>query len=71
MKIVNFEEKNLLNALRNFNEIFKKHVTYDTNKRHKKAMVKAGLHPLFRKQNFGRTTGQFRNCFYRNTKKYR
>ena len=39
MKIVNIREENphLLNELRNFNEIFKKDVTYDNIKSHKKA----------------------------------
>ena len=32
-----------MNELRNFNEIFRKDVTYDNIKSHKKA----GLHPLF------------------------
>ena len=39
MKIVNIQEENphLLNELRNFNKIFKKDVTYDNIKSHKKA----------------------------------
>ena len=38
MKIVNIQEENpyLLNELRNFNKIFKKDVTYDNIKSHKK-----------------------------------
>ena len=34
--------------LENFNEIFRKDVTYDNIKSHKKA----GFHPLFRRYNF-------------------
>ena len=45
MKIVNIEEENLYlqNDLGNFNEIFRKDVTYDNNKSHKKI----GLHSVF------------------------
>ena len=49
MKIVNFEGENFLTNLRNFNEF---QLTYDNIKSHKKA----GLHPLFRKHIFGKTT---------------
>ena len=41
----------LLNDTMNFNEIFRKNVTYDNIKSHQKS----GLHPLSRKYNFGRT----------------
>ena len=37
----------------NFIDISRKNVTYDHIKSHKKS----GLHPLFRKHNFGKTTG--------------
>ena len=46
MKIANIEQRNssfLLSDLRNFNEIFRKDVTYDNIKSHKKP----GFHPLF------------------------
>ena len=39
--------------MRNFNEIFRKDVTYDNIKSHKKP----GLHPLSEKCIFGKTTG--------------
>ena len=42
----------ILNDLRNFNEIFRKIVTYDNVKSHKKA----GFHHLFRKNMFEKTT---------------
>ena len=40
----------LHNELLNFNDIFRKIVTYDNMKSHKKS----GLHPLSRKRNFGK-----------------
>ena len=43
----------LLNDLRNFNEIFRKDVTYDNIKSHKKP----GLHPVPEKHIFGKITG--------------
>ena len=39
--------------MRNFNEIFRKDVTYDNIKSHKKT----GFHSLFRRYIFGKTTG--------------
>ena len=45
--------RNLLNDLKNFNEIFREDATYDNIKSHKKA----GLHPLFRRCSFRKTTG--------------
>ena len=56
MKIANIEQRNssfLLNELRNFNEIFRKDVTYDNIKSHKKP----AFHPLFRGYIFRKTTG--------------
>ena len=44
----------LLNHLRNFNEIFKKGLTYDNIKSHKTPV----FHPLFRRHVFGKTTGE-------------
>ena len=44
MKIANIDRETLHN-LRNFNEIFRKDVTYDNTKRHKKP----GFRPLFRR----------------------
>ena len=47
MKIANIEQRSssyLLNNLRDFNEIFRKDVTYDNIKSHKKP----GFHPLFK-----------------------
>ena len=41
MKLANIDEENLLNGLRNFNEIFRKSVAYNNIKSHKKA----GLYP--------------------------
>ena len=41
------------NEVRNLNEIFRKDVTYDNIKSHKKP----GFHPLFRGCIFGKTTG--------------
>ena len=55
MKIANIEQRNssyLLNNLRNFNEIFRKDVTYDNIKSHKNP----GFHPLFRRCIFRKTT---------------
>ena len=43
----------LLNDLSNFNEIFRKDVTHDNIKSHKKP----GLYPLSRRSSFGKTTG--------------
>ena len=57
MKIANIEQRNslyLLNDLRNFNEIFRKDVTYDNIKSHKKP----GFYPLFRRYIFQKTTGK-------------
>ena len=45
--------RNLLNDLKNFNEIFREDVTYNNIKSHKKTE----LHPLFRRYSFGKTTG--------------
>ena len=47
----------LLNELRNFNEMFRKHVTYDNIKSHKKT----GLHAFSEKHNFTKSTAFFRN----------
>ena len=52
MKIVNIEEENLNIFFRNFDEIFRKDVTYDNIKSHKKA----GLYRLSKKYIFGKTT---------------
>ena len=54
MKIVNIQEENpyLLNELRNFNKIFKKDVTYDNIKSHKK---NTGLRHLSKKNIFRKT----------------
>ena len=41
------------NEVRNLNEIFRKDLTYDNIKSHKKP----GFHPLFRGCIFGKTTG--------------
>ena len=43
----------LLNDLKNFNEVFRKDVTYDNTKIHKKP----AFHPLFRRHIFRKTTG--------------
>ena len=43
-----------MKELRNFNEIFRKDVTYDNIQSHKKT----GFHPLFRRYIFGRATGR-------------
>ena len=51
MKIVNIDGENLY--MKNFNEIFRKDVTYDSIKSHKKP----GLQPLSRRYIFGKTTG--------------
>ena len=53
MKIVNIEGENLLNDLRNFNELFGRNVAYDSIKSHKKL----GFHTLSRKHISGKTTG--------------
>ena len=42
-----------MNNLSNFNEIFRKDVTYDEIKSHKKPV----FHPLFSRYIFGETTG--------------
>ena len=42
-----------MNGLRNYNEIFKKDVTFDNVKNHKKP----GLHLFSEKHIFGKTTG--------------
>ena len=55
MKIANIDREvfsNLLNNLKNFNEIFRKDVPYDKIKSHKKP----GFHPLFRRYIFQKTT---------------
>ena len=55
MKIANIEQRNssfLLSDLRNFNEIFRKDVTYDNIKSHKKP----GFHPLFSRYIYRKTT---------------
>ena len=54
MKIVNTEEENLYlqNDLRIFNEIFRKDVTYDNIKSHRKTR----FHPLFGRYIFGKTS---------------
>ena len=52
MKMNNIDGENLLNDWRNFNEIFRKDVTYDDIKSHKKPR----LHPLSRRYIFGKTT---------------
>ena len=43
----------LLNDLRNFNEVFRKDVTYDNIKSYKKT----GFHSLFKRYDFRKTTG--------------
>ena len=55
MKIVNFEGENvyIFRNLRNFNEIFRKHVAYNNIKRHKRV----GSHPVFRKKEFENKRG--------------
>ena len=57
MKIANIdterESSYLLNNSRNFNETFRKNVTYDNIKSHKKSE----FHPLFRRYIFEKTTG--------------
>ena len=60
MKIVNIDggkSSYLLKDLRNFNKMFRKDVTYDNIKSHKKKE----LHPLSRRYIYGKTTrvGQF------------
>ena len=52
MTIANIDRE-ILNDLRDFNEIFRKDVPYDNFKSHKKT----GFHPLFRIYNFQKTTG--------------
>ena len=51
MKIANTDREGLLNDLKNFNEIFRKDVTYDNIKNHKKP----GFYSLFRRYIFGKT----------------
>ena len=53
MKITNIDREVLHIFLRNFNEIFRKDVTYDSIKSHKKPV----LNPFFRKCIFRITTG--------------
>ena len=56
MKIVNIDKGKPLylpNDLRNFNKTFRKDVTYDNIKSHKKT----GFHPLYETCIFGKTTG--------------
>ena len=43
MTIANINTDNLLNDLRNFNEVFRKDVTYDEIKSHKKDRVSTSL----------------------------
>ena len=59
MKIVNIDGENLylLRDLRNFNDIFRKDVTYDNIKIKKKT----GPHPLFKRYIFGKTGGGVSN----------
>ena len=45
------------NDLRNCNEIFRKDVTYDNIKSHKKP----GFHPLFRRHIFEKNTEEMKN----------
>ena len=52
MKIVNIDGENLPHDLRSLNEIFRKDVTYDNVRSHKKL----GLHPLSRRYIFEKTT---------------
>ena len=52
-KVFRNDLRNLLNDLKNFNEISREDATYDNIKSHKKA----GLHPLFRRYSFRKTTG--------------
>ena len=47
-----YVESEKMNDLRNFNEIFRKDVTYDNIKSHKKP----GFHPLFRRYIFRKST---------------
>ena len=59
MKTINIDGKKpsyLLNALKNFNKVFKKYVTYDNFKTHKKP----GLHCFSRKYIFWKTAGRGR-----------
>ena len=55
MKIANIDRENssqLLNDSKNFKEIFRKNVPYDTIKSHKNPR----FHPLFTRYVFGKTT---------------
>ena len=57
VNVLNVAEENfsyLLNNSKNFNEIFRKNVTSDYIKSHKTT----GLHPLFKRYIFGKTTGR-------------
>ena len=60
MKIVNIDGENLylLSDLRNFNDIFRKDMTYDNIKIKKK---KTGPHPLSKRYIFGKTRGRVSN----------
>ena len=44
----------LLNDYRNFNDIFRKDMTYDNTE----SLKKSGVHPLFTRYIFGKTTGR-------------
>ena len=41
--MVSIDGENLLNNLRNFNEMFRKHVDYDNIKSHRKARASASI----------------------------
>ena len=65
MKILNIEGENLLNEFRNFNEIFRKDVTSDNIKSHKKPV----LHPFSEIQIFEKPQSQIhRPAFLRLTR---
>ena len=67
IKIANID-RDLLNSLRNFNEIFRKDVTLtcDNIKSHKKPV----FHPLFRRYIFQKTAGgRGSNCYLRKRKR--
>ena len=57
MKIANIDRE-ILNDLRNFNEIFRKDVPCDNIKSHKKPRFQ----PLFRRYIYGKTTGGGGGC---------
>ena len=61
-KIAKIDEENLYifwNDMMNFNEIFRKNITYVDIK----SQQKLGLHPFSRKHNFGKTRGGIYQSF--------